>query len=103
MLLVVGGLLAWWLLPPPWWVVAVAVFAGVEVAELALWLRWRNRRSIAGPESLIAESGRLTSHDRVHIRGTSYRARVLEGEPGDEVVVEGVDGMTLVVSRSPRA
>jgi membrane protein implicated in regulation of membrane protease activity len=99
MLLVLGGLLAWWLLPDPWWMVVVGLLACVEIGEVVLWLRWRNRRSITGAEALVSMTGRLTSGDRVQVRGTSYRARVLEGEPGDEVVVEGVEGLTLVVRR----
>lgn len=103
MALLIGGYLAWRLLPAPWWVVAVVVLAGVEVAELTLWLRLRGRRPIAGPETLVAMSGRLTGPDRVRVKGTSYRARVLDGEPGDEVVVERVDGMTLIVRRTGAA
>jgi membrane protein implicated in regulation of membrane protease activity len=45
--------------------------------------------------------GVLGHGGRVRIRGTSYPARVLEGQPGDRVRVEKVDGMTLVVRRAP--
>ncbi len=99
MLLVVGGLLAWWLLPYPRWVWVVCLLACVEIGEVVVWARWRNRRSITGSQALVSTIGRLTTDDRVRIRGTSYPARVLDGQPGDEVVVEGVEGMTLVVRR----
>ena len=99
MLLDVGGFLAYWLLPFPWWLAVVGLLACVEIGEVLLWLRLRHRRSITGAEALVSMTGRLTSRDRVRIRGTSYRARVVEGQPGDEVVVEGVEGMTLVVRR----
>jgi membrane protein implicated in regulation of membrane protease activity len=98
-LLVIGGLLAWWLLPYPWWVAAVGVLACVEIGELLVWMRWRGRRSITGPQALVSATGRLAGGNRVRIRGTTYPARVIDGEPGDEVVVEGVEGMTLVVRR----
>ena len=98
-LLVVGGLLAWWLLPYPRWVAVVGVLACIEVGEVVVWMRWRGRRSITGPQSLVSTTGRLADGNRVRIRGTSYPARVLDGEPGDDVVVEGVEGMTLVVRR----
>jgi membrane protein implicated in regulation of membrane protease activity len=98
-LLVIGGLLAWWLLPYPRWVWVVGALACFEVGEILVWVRWRNRRSITGSQSLVATTGRLSSPNRVRIRGTSYPARVLDGQPGDEVVVEGVEGMTLVVRR----
>jgi len=98
-LLVIGGLLAWWLLPYPRWVVVVSILACIEIGELLVWARWRGRRSITGSQALVSAVGRLTSGGRVRIRGTSYPARVLDGQPGDEVVVEGVEGMTLVVRR----
>jgi membrane protein implicated in regulation of membrane protease activity len=98
-LLVIGGLLAYWLLPYPRWVVVVGVLACFEVGEVLVWIRWRNRRSITGSQALVSATGRLTNGNRVRIRGTSYPARVLDGQPGDEVVVEGVEGMTLVVRR----
>jgi membrane protein implicated in regulation of membrane protease activity len=82
-------------------VVVVVLLAGVEIAQAVVWLRLRKRRAIVGAEALVAMTGRLTSRDRVQIRGTSYRARVLDGGPGDEVVVEGVEGMTLLVRKRP--
>jgi membrane protein implicated in regulation of membrane protease activity len=98
-LLVIGGFLAYWFLPYPWWLVVVGLLACVEVGEVLVWLRLRHRRPITGADALVSMTGRLTSRDRVRIRGTSYPARVVEGQPGDEVVVEGVEGMTLVVRR----
>lgn len=100
-LLVIGGILAWWLLPYPRWLAVVGLLACIEVGELLVWLRWRGRRSITGSQALVSTTGRLSGSDRVRIRGTSYPARVLDGQPGDEVVVESVEGMTLVVRRKP--
>ena len=101
MLLLVGGTLAVVFLDLPWSAVVIALLAGVEIFELRLW-RWAARqRPRAGTEGIVGERGRLVSADRVRIRGTTYRARVLEGDAGDEVVVESADGMTLVVRRAP--
>lgn len=101
MLLLIGGSLAYLLLPAPWWVLVVAVLAGVEVLEIWLWVSTRRRRHVTGPQALVGERGVLITRDRVGIRGTSYPARVVEGSPGDAVVVEAVEGMTLVVRRPP--
>jgi membrane protein implicated in regulation of membrane protease activity len=99
MALLVGGTLAYIFLPFPWWLVVVFL-AGVEVFEFRVW-RWALRqRPRSGIEALVGERGVLASADRVRIRGTSYQARVPGGAPGDAVVVEGVDGMTLVVRRA---
>src|ERR687891_105844 len=74
---------------------------GVEIFEFRLW-RWAVReRPRSGAEGMVGEHGTLMGQGRVRIRGTSYRARLLGGGTGDRVVVEGVDGMTLIVRRVP--
>lgn len=100
MLLLIGGTLAYLFVPFPWWLVIVVVLAGVEVLEARLWLWAFRRRPMAGTQGMVGERGILMGPDRVRIRGTSYTARVEGGAPGDEVVVEEVDGMTLVVRRT---
>lgn len=101
MALLIGGTLALLFLSPPWSVLVVLLLVGVEVFEFRLW-RWALRqRPRAGIEGMVGERGRLVAPGRVRIRGTSYRARSVEGRPGDAVVVEAVEGMTLVVRRVP--
>jgi membrane protein implicated in regulation of membrane protease activity len=97
MALLIGGTLAYFFLPFPWWLVAVVLLAGVEVFEFRIW-RWAVReRAHAGIEGMVGERGVLAAPGRVRIRGTSYPARHQHGEPGDPVIVESIDGMTLVV------
>ncbi|HET6776277.1 MAG TPA: NfeD family protein [Actinomycetota bacterium] len=100
MLLIIGGLLALVFLPLPWSVLVIAVLLAKEVLEISIWLSSRRRRPASGIEALVGQEGLLSGPDRVRIGGTSYPARVLEGEPGDRVVVEGVEGMTLRVRRA---
>lgn len=97
MALIVGGTLAYLFLPFPWWVAVVAALAAFEGVEVLFWVAMRRRRPASGHEALIGERGVLASPGRVRIRGTSYPARPVGAEPGDPVVVEAVDGMTLVV------
>jgi membrane protein implicated in regulation of membrane protease activity len=97
--LLVGGTLAIVFLDLPWSAVIIVLLAGFEVFEFRLW-RWAVRqRPRAGTEGIVGEVGTLTAGDRVRIRGSSYRARILDGGPGDRVRVERVEGMTLVVRR----
>lgn len=97
MALLIGGTLAYLFLPFPWWLVVVAVLAGVEVFEFRLW-RWALReRPRAGIEGMVGERGVVASAGRVRIRGSSYPAAHGDAAPGDVVVVERVEGMTLVV------
>lgn len=100
MLLIIGGALAIVFLPFPWWLLIVGVLAAKEAVEISLWLSMRRHRPASGIGALVGQRGQLSGPGRVRIAGTSYPARVLEGEPGDPVVVEGVEGMTLVVRRA---
>lgn len=98
MALLIGGTLALILLDMPWSLVVIALLAGVEVFEFRIW-RWAVRqRPRSGIEALVGMRGVLIAQDRVKIQGTSYPAKADEAAPGDEVVVDGVDGMRLVVS-----
>jgi membrane protein implicated in regulation of membrane protease activity len=99
-LLIIGGTLAWIFLPLPWSVLVIGVLLAKEVIEISLWLSMRRRRPASGAEALVGREGELLNSDRVRIAGTSYPARVVEGKPGDRVVVESVDGMTLLVRRT---
>jgi membrane protein implicated in regulation of membrane protease activity len=98
--LLIGGTLAYFFLPFPWFIVVVVLLVAFEVVEARLWIWAIRRRPLSGHEGMVGERGVLATADRVRVRGTSYPARVLEGEPGDRIVVEGVDGMTLVVRRA---
>lgn len=100
MALLIGGTLALIFLDLPWALVVIGLLAGVEVFEFRLW-RWAVRqRPVGGAEGLVGERGTLIAKDRVRIHGTSYPARAADAEPGDEVIVERTEGMTLVVTRS---
>ena len=96
MALLIGGTLAYLFLPFPWWLVVVVLLAAFELLDLGLWPWVVRQRARSGIQSLVGERGVLASGDRVRIRGTSHPARARGGGPGD-VVVEAVEGMTLVV------
>jgi membrane protein implicated in regulation of membrane protease activity len=98
--LLVGGTLAILFLELPWSALVIAGLVAFEVFEFRIW-RWAVRqRPRAGAQGIVGEVGVLADGGRVRIRGSSYPARILEGEPGDRVRVEGVEGMTLVVRRA---
>lgn len=99
MALLIGGTLAILFVPFPWWIPIVVALAGLELFELRLWMWGMRQRPRSGTEALVGRRGVLTDAGRVRIGGSSYRATFEEGEPGDSVVVERVDGMTLVVRR----
>ena len=103
MALLIGGTLALIFLDVPWSIVVIALLVGVEVFELRIW-RWAMRqRPAGGTEGLVGQWGTLIDGDRVRIQGTTYAARSAQAAVGDEVLVERVDGMTLVVRKPDRA
>ena len=100
MALLIGGTLALFFLDMPWSLVVIVLLAGVEVFEFRVW-RWAVRqRPQSGVESLVGKRGTLTSPNRVRIQATSYPARNTDAAPGDDVIVEETDGMTLVVRKA---
>ncbi len=102
MALLVGGTLALLFLDAPWSIVVVALLAGLEVFELRIW-RWAMRqRPSGGIEGLVGSWGTVIAGDRVRIAGTTYPARAAGAVMGDEVIVERVEGMTLVVKKPDR-
>jgi len=98
-------LLALFVLPFPWSVVAIIAGAAIDLGETALWFRWSHRRRAqVGVEALIGQTAVVVTPCRpvgqVRIVGELWRARCDEGaDTGDEVVVRGLDGLTLDVDR----
>ena len=103
MLLLGGILLAVFVLPSPWGIVAVAGGGALDVAESLILLRWsRRRRAATGAEALVGEAAVVVTPCRplgqVRVRGELWAARSSSGaDPGQDVVVRGLDGLTLLV------
>jgi membrane protein implicated in regulation of membrane protease activity len=103
MLLLGGILLAIFVLPSPWGIVAVVTGGVVDIAESVVLMHWsRRRRTPTGVEALIGETAVVATPCRplgqVRIAGELWAARSESAaDAGDEVVVRGVDGLTLLV------
>jgi membrane protein implicated in regulation of membrane protease activity len=103
MLLLGAILLAVFVLPEPWGLVVVVVAAVVEVAETLFWLWYSKRRRVqVGVETLVGSVGRVVSPCRplgqIRVQGELWRARCAVGaDPGDEVRILALDGLTLLV------
>jgi membrane protein implicated in regulation of membrane protease activity len=97
------------LLPSPWNLVAFGVGLGLFVCELLLWRRHvRGIRQEVGAETLIGKEATVVSACRpegqVRVGGEVWAARCAAGvDVGEKVTVDGLDGLTLVVSRATRA
>jgi membrane protein implicated in regulation of membrane protease activity len=101
----VGFLLAFFVLPPRWGIPLLVAVLIWEIAEKLFWLRLIRRYPLAvGRETLIGMPVTAMSFSgpdgRVRLQGESWRARCSAGaRPGDALVVEGVDLITLVVGK----
>jgi membrane protein implicated in regulation of membrane protease activity len=99
MLLLGAILLAIFFLPSPWGIVAILAGGLIDIAESLVLLKWsRRRRAVSGVETLIGKTAVVSSPTQVRVAGEIWEVRsdrVLV--PGDEVVVHGVDGLTLLV------
>jgi membrane-bound serine protease (ClpP class) len=102
MLLLGGILLAIFVVPWPWGIATVIGGGVLDVAESLVLLRWsRRRRAVTGAEALIGRSAVVETRTQVRVAGELWRARSDdELQPGEEVKVLAVDGMTLSVERA---
>jgi membrane protein implicated in regulation of membrane protease activity len=99
-------LLAIFVLPPAWRLPVVLAGGAVEVGESFFWI-WlsKRRRPSVGVETLLGARATVVTACRplgqVRVQGELWQALCDEGaDPGDEVRVESVDGLTLRVSRA---
>jgi membrane-bound serine protease (ClpP class) len=103
MLLLGAILLAIFVLPSPWGIIAVFVGGTLDILESLALMRWSKRRkSVSGVDALVGQTAivatPLRPRGQVHVAGELWAARSESGaDPGDEVVVRAVDGLTLSV------
>jgi membrane protein implicated in regulation of membrane protease activity len=99
MLLLGAILLAIFIVPWPWGLVVVVVAGTIDIVESLLLMRWsRRRRAATGAEALIGQRAIVATPTQVRIAGELWEAR--SGDVlvlGEEVVVRGVEGLTLLV------
>ena len=99
MLLLGAILLAIFVVPWPWGLVVVIVGGTIDIAESLLLMRWsRRRRAPIGAEALIGQRAIVATPTQVRIAGELWEARSANVlVPGRQVVVRGVEGLTLLV------
>lgn len=100
---VIGATLAILFVDPPWRWLIIGGLLLTDVFQIAIWLRWRKKKSITGIESLVGQTGRavttLDPDGQVRVRGQLWSAHATERvEVGDDVTVTAVDGLKLEVA-----
>lgn len=107
MITLVAIVLAIFVFPQPWGLIAVVGGAAIDVSQTFAYLRWSQRRRAAvGAESLVGRRAvavtALHPRGQVRLDGELWSAvSNTSVERGREVVVRGVEGLTLVVERAP--
>lgn len=109
MILLLGIYLAAFVLDSPASIIVLVVACVLEPVEIALLRRWSKRigrrtKATTGTEAMVGKRAEVVSECRpkgtVRIGSELWEARCAEGAgPGDDVRVDGVEGLTLVVSR----
>jgi membrane protein implicated in regulation of membrane protease activity len=86
-------------LDDPWRIAAVLGGGAIEIGEAWFWWHWTHKRpSAVGVEALVGKTGVVEEDGWVRVNGELWRARG-DVQPGDEVVVRGIEGLTLLVDR----
>jgi membrane protein implicated in regulation of membrane protease activity len=107
-ILLIGILLAVFVLSSPWSVVVIVAACLLEIGEIAFLRNWSKRigrrtKATTGAEAMVGQVVEVVEECRpvgsVRIHGELWEARCAAGAArGDRVVVDEVDGLTLVVS-----
>src|SRR5687768_2885578 len=104
MAFIIGTTLALVFLEGFWRFAAIAAVAGIELAEIFVWLRWRKVRSTTGAEGLVGMKGRALTDCRpegqVSVKGQIWKATATTGvSAGEDIVVRAVHGLQLTVAK----
>jgi membrane protein implicated in regulation of membrane protease activity len=106
---ILGGLLTW---PLNSWILTLIVTSAICVAYVALGRRYVHRLTVAsksktnvdaivGRTGIVLQSIAQNVDGRVKVSNEDWRARATEDiEKGDEIVVTGVRGVTLIVEKN---
>lgn len=110
---VLGGILGLIVGNPVAGLVTASVLCLLYIAVGRRWVRGRLKRpgihtntdALIGQRALVTQAVSTHQPGQVRVRDEVWRARPAAGEaaafePGNEVTVEGVDGVTLLVRRS---
>jgi membrane-bound serine protease (ClpP class) len=103
-LLAVAIIAAVFWLPSPWGILAIIGALVVELAEIGLFVWYsKRRRATTGAEGLVGAVGvAVTTCDpdgQIRVEGELWNAICDEGaRPGDRVVVQRLEGLTLIVA-----
>ncbi len=100
----IGAVLAYFFLEGTLRIVVVGLLLLSDVFEIAIWLRWRKKRTSTGAEGMVGRTGVALSacapEGKVRVMGQIWNATSAEAlAAGDEVEVTATEGLRLHVAR----
>ena len=100
----IGAVLAYFYLEGTLRIVVVGLLLLSDVVEIAIWLRWRKRRTSTGSEGMIGRTGVAISdvapEGKVRVMGQIWNATSADPlAAGDEIQVTATEGLRLHVAR----
>jgi membrane-bound serine protease (ClpP class) len=106
-LTLIAILLAIFWLPEPWGLVAIVVAGLIDILEVIVFRIWSQRKKArVGVQMLVGKTavalGAIAPRGQVRVDGEIWEARSeAPVARGEDVVVSGVDGLTLLVVPAP--
>ena len=100
---IIGIFVAFVFFEMPWTAIVLGGFLLFDLFEIWVWLRWRKRRSVTGPEAIIGERGRaVTDIDgeggQARVKGQLWKARSEVHVPaGTRIEVVATNDLRLAV------
>ena len=81
----------------------IAAGALIEIAEITVWLRWRNVAAKSGVETMIGMTGVAITDcnpdGQIEVKGQIWKAHASgQVDAGDPVRITGMDGLLLTVA-----
>ena len=100
----IGAVLAYFYLEGTARIVVITLLLLSDVIEIAIWLRWRKRRTSTGAEGMIGRKGVTISEcspeGKVRVMGQIWNATSVEDlDSGEEIEVTATEGLRLHVAR----
>jgi membrane protein implicated in regulation of membrane protease activity len=99
---IIGLVIAFVFFDWPWRAFILIAFLLFDAIEIAIWIRWRRKRSLTGSEAMTDERGTAVTNcrpeGRVKVRGHTWKAHCDGGvDAGEEIIVTGIEGLQLEV------
>ena len=101
---IIGIIVAFVFFEWPWRGVVLGAFLLFDILEIYVWLRWRKKKAITGPEGIVGARGRALTdcnpEGQVRVKGQTWKAMAADSvKAGDDIEVVGTRDLQLEVRK----